>query len=403
MSAVSSKKRLTVSTCVLVGLLGFGLLGFLAGCAGTGKPRVEKEAGELVWPAPPETPRIKFVKEISKPSDVGKGKAASNKLAEALLGVTSKDAKILVKPYGIHADSNGRVYVADSATGRVTVFDSKAKDVLIMGQKGQGRMNKAMGVVAGKDGRVYVTDLSAKRVVVIDSKGKFLKALGGKDVLANPVGIALDEKRGRIYVADSYAHQIVAFNPDGKVLFSIGRKNAPGKLAAGSKDQAWNRGIKEGEFRFPTNVTVDNEGKIYVIDALNFRVQVFNSQGEYLSSFGKLGDGFGQFARPKGVAVDSQGHVYVTDAGFNNVQIFNASGKLLLFFGSMGQGKGEFWLPAGISIDASNRIYVADQYNHRVQVFQFLKQEESATEIDNNKNAVKAVNVVNNEKGGKQR
>ncbi len=393
MSAVFNKKSLTVSKCVLVGLLGLGLLG---GCAGVKK----KEAlGELVWPPPPEAPRIKFVREISRSSDVGREETPSNKLLEALLGIKSRDGKILVKPYGVHSDGDGRVYVADSATGKVIVFDSKAKEVLVFGKKGPGQLSKAMGVVSGKDGRVYVTDSWMNRVVIFDAKGKFLNAIGGKDVLVKPIGIALDEKRGRIYVVDAHGHQIVAFDPEGNVLFSIGKKNAPVELASGASDHAWNRGFKKGEFRFPSNIAVDKEGKLYVADTLNFRVQVFNPEGEYLSTVGGLGDGLGQFSRPKGVAVDSQGNVYVSDASFSNVQIFDAGGNLLLFFGNVGTERGEFYLPAAISIDASDRIYVADQYNERIQVFQFLKQEELGKKINNNKKDVKPVlNAVNNEK-----
>lgn len=105
---------------------------------------------------------------------------------------------------------------------------------------------------------------------------------------------------------------------------------------------------------------------------MNFRVQIFEEDGEFISRIGEIGDAPGRFARPKGVAVDSEGHIYVVDAAFNNVQIFDQDGKLLLIFGEMGKGPGKFWLPAAMYIDKDDKIYVADQYNSRIDVFQYL-------------------------------
>jgi DNA-binding beta-propeller fold protein YncE len=369
-------RRAAVLLCVL-GAVGAG------GCAATPDRGDEDKNLQLVWPAPPETARIRFVGEISKASDVGRERAASNRLTEKLLGIKSEEAHLLAKPYGVHADRRGRVYVADSATGKVLVFDGEAKAVTVLGDDGLGRLGKAMGVASDAAGRVYVTDAGAHRVVVFGPDGDFVTALGGEGVLAKPVGIALDEQRGRVYVADSYGHQLVAFDREGDVVFVLGRKGVPGEIAAGSHDHAWNRSSKNGEFRFPTNVSTDREGKIYVMDTMNFRVQIFSPEGEFLSTFGQLGDGFGQFARPKGIAVDTEGHIYVSDAIFHNIQIFNQEGQLLLFFGRLGTRKGEFYLPAGIFVDESNRIYVVDQYNHRIQVFQYLKQTDVANQAGN--------------------
>ena len=122
---------------------------------------------------------------------------------------------------------------------------------------------------------------------------------------------------------------------------------------------------------FPTNLFVSN-GKLYVTDTGNFRVQIFDLEGSYLSGFGKVGDSPGQLARPKGVAVDKDGHIYIVDAAFDNFQIFDEEGRLYLFVGSAGHRPGYFWLPAGIHIDHRDRIYVADSYNRRIQVFQYL-------------------------------
>ena len=106
---------------------------------------------------------------------------------------------------------------------------------------------------------------------------------------------------------------------------------------------------------------------------MNFRIQIFNSSGEFISTFGELGDATGYFARPKGLSTDSYGNIYVVDALFHNVQIFDPNGKYLSNFGSHGKNNGNFWLPNGIFIDSFDRIYIADSYNSRIQLFQLVR------------------------------
>ena len=107
---------------------------------------------------------------------------------------------------------------------------------------------------------------------------------------------------------------------------------------------------------------------------MNFRIQVFDSDGRHLDTFGKLGTGSGYFARAKGVAVDSEGHIYIADALSNQVQIFDRDGIFLLGFGSDGDGPGDFSMPTGLAI-WNDMIYVADSLNQRVQVFRYLREE----------------------------
>ena len=103
---------------------------------------------------------------------------------------------------------------------------------------------------------------------------------------------------------------------------------------------------------------------------MNFRIQILNRDGEFISAFGEIGDASGYFSRPKGIATDSFGHIYVSDALFHVVQVFDRTGQLLYTFGSQGEGKEQFWLPTGIYIDDKNFIYIADSYNSRIQIFQ---------------------------------
>jgi DNA-binding beta-propeller fold protein YncE len=321
----------------------------------------QKRTYDIVWPLPPEQPRIRFVEMFYSNMDVEKAASFSEKL------FGEDNPQFLVKPYGVAVDRDGRVYV--TCPRRVFVFDKKGGRLDFIGdQPGTGQLKRPIGIAVAPDGRVYVSDVGSARVFIYDSKGRFISAIGHGSEFQTPAGLAIDGKLGRLYVVDTREHHFRAYTLNGEYLFTVGE-----------------RGSDPGKFNYPTNVAVDGKGDIYVVDTANFRVQIFDPQGHYLKSIGKLGDRPGEFARPKGIAIDSEGHIYVADAAFNNFQIFDNEGRLLLFVGEGGAEPGRFQLPAGLFIDDEDRIYVADQLNARVQVFQYLgekwkkRQEEAST------------------------
>src|SRR5208283_1079842 len=124
-------------------------------------------------------------------------------------------------------------------------------------------------------------------------------------------------------------------------------------------------GRGEVQFNFPTELRLDGQD-LYVVDAMNFRVQALNRSGQFQYAVGQIGEGFGQMFRPKGIGVDSEGHLYVVDGLSGLVQVFDRQGQLLYYFGGKGGGFGEFQLPTGLFIDRKDRVFVVDSYNRRV-------------------------------------
>lgn len=326
----------------------------IAGCAGNSNQTADESTTELVWPLPPEPPRIRYLGSVRSRADIGVTDKIS--LANALLGAEDRsNIKAMKKPYGVHVDSDGRMFVTDTGWGKLLVFDAPNKKFDVWGMGGQGTLVKPIGVTSDSAGRIYVTDIAQKRVMVFDRNGEFVTAMGGPNELHTPAGIALNERQRRIYVADTRKHHIAVYDFGGHRVTTIGE-----------------RGADPGQFNFPTNLAVGRDGRIYVTDSMNFRVQILAPDGRPLSTFGSNGDRPGQFARAKGIAVDSDGHIYVVDAAFNNYQIFDQSGQLMLYVGSIGHEKGQFWLPAGAYMGPDDRLYVVDQYNFRVQMFQYI-------------------------------
>lgn len=308
----------------------------------------EKQKIDLVWPLPPDEPRIKYVDYIRGSMDIVKKK----KFTEALFGEEKVD--VFIKPYGVTVDRTGKIYITD--VGRVWVIDLEKGEYSFLGvEPGIGRVANPIGVATSSDGRVFVADVSQDRVFVYKD-GKPVALLGHQGEFKSPSSIAIDEKRGRIYVADSNSHVINVYTLDDyRKIMTIGK-----------------RGHDKGEFNFPTNIALNSEGLLHVVDTGNWRIQVFDPDGNLVRTFGQIGDVPGTFTRPKGIGIDSEDNIYVVDAAFENVQIFNKEGQLLMFFTGPGIEPGKLSLPAGLFVDHEDRIYVVEQLNRRFQIFQYM-------------------------------
>ncbi|MEO8681643.1 MAG: 6-bladed beta-propeller [Vicinamibacterales bacterium] len=356
MSAPAGVVALVVA-CVLIGSGSPAIAQKDGRKAAKGKP--EAETVQLTWPLPPDEPRIRYVATYRGLDDFKPAKKPS-KFAALLLGAAdpSNLSNSLLKPYGIAVAPSGKLYVSDTAARRVFAFERDRKTVAFVGEGRTGRLTKPVGVAVDSRDVVYVADATLKRVFGYGVNGELSIAIGHEGELVAPSGLAIDRAADRLYVADAGKHEVLCYSAkDGALIRVIGK-----------------RGGEAGEFNFPTNLSVDAQGRLYVADTLNFRIQVFDRDGKFVRMFGELGDSPGQLNRPKGVAVDSEGHIYVADSSFNNFQVFDEEGRLLLFVGQGGSQAGEFSLPAGLYIDDQDRIYVADQGNSRIQVFQYVKE-----------------------------
>jgi hypothetical protein len=139
-------------------------------------------------------------------------------------------------------------------------------------------------------------------------------------------------------------------------------------------------GTGDGQFDHPAGIALDATGNIYVADRRNYRIQVFDTQNNFVRKWGSAGTGDGQFSPasasgsggPTAIAVDPWGNVYVADPGNpgnNRIQVFSTTGQFLGKFGSTGSADGQFFVDNGVATDAAGNIYVADTFNNRIQKF----------------------------------
>ena len=129
---------------------------------------------------------------------------------------------------------------------------------------------------------------------------------------------------------------------------------------------AWGgKGEDEGQFNDPTGIAI-SETQVFVSDARNGRIQVFDLKGKFLRSFAKPGDKLGELSRPMNLSV-RDGALYVAEYFNDRIQVFSLDGLPLRIIGKAGSGPGEFNAPGGVAVDREGAIYVADFYNHRIQ------------------------------------
>jgi len=341
--------------------------------------RIYLDGSKIVWPNPPEIPRVAFKdlytgEKIDPSLYTKKARKATwmDRLAGSLPADQIDSSKLpfqLIRTYGVGVDSKGKIYAADQAVGAVFIFDPESKGHVEMIAHGrQANFSMIAGLALDDDDRLFVADTSLRHVVVFSPQHQQEATFGG-EVLVRPSGVALDRENRFVYVADTGNDVVDVFDADSyKFLRQIGKPSR-------KHDQA-----DPGTFSLPMGVAVDSDGNVFVTDTFNDRVEVFDADGQFISTFGKNGDGPADFERPKGIAIDSDGHIWVVDATQNRVKVFNRQGRLLIHFGGAGGYPGQFNGPWGIAMGPSNQVVVSETYPGRVQVFRYITDAEAAAE-----------------------
>jgi sugar lactone lactonase YvrE len=214
------------------------------------------------------------------------------------------------------------------------------------------------------------------RVLVLDKKNAVVDQI--KDGLVDPVGIAIDSENRQLYVVDTQQDQVIVYDAD-----SLKEKR---RIGTGGKHHEL---TTPGDFSGPTGVALDKDGNVYVTDTMNYRVEIFDADGNFISQFGKHCDGYGCFAHPKGIALDSDGHIWVVDPMLDLLQAFNRDGQTLGVVGGHGERLGQFSSVVGVYIDKNNRIFTSEQYPGRVQMFRYVTDAE-ADQLKKEKEAQKS-------------
>ena len=151
------------------------------------------------------------------------------------------------------------------------------------------------------------------------------------------------------YARNGKGYTVKKFSPDGKLLMTLGQEGV-----AGDNDS-------QDRFNAPSSVLIAPDDSIFVGDGhgmvdgkpTNARIVHFTKDGKFIKAWGHRGTGPGEFETPHMLAMDSQGRLFVADRGNSRIQIFDQDGRYLTEWKQFGR-------PSGVYIDKNDNMYVSD-------------------------------------------
>jgi len=222
------------------------------------------------------------------------------------------------------------------------------------------------GVAVNSKGHIFVFSrgnvtgpaymATASQLLEFDSKGKFVREIGKNNFAWAYAHAVRIDKQDNIWIVDKGSNMILKFNPQGRVVWVFGRKgesshlDVPPDYASQLSGLLERAGVaitrpqnnnprnplpvhRDNVFNQPTDVAWDSQGNSYFTDGyVNSRVAKVNAKGEWVASWGSLGNGPGQFDTPHGIAVGPKDEIFIADRGNRRIQVLDNSGKYLREF-----------------------------------------------------------------------
>jgi DNA-binding beta-propeller fold protein YncE len=249
------------------------------------------------------------------------------------------------------------IYVIDSMS-RIIIYTSDFFPIFTLSRK--DGIEVPQGLTVDGEGNLYVVQSPSKenprsKISVFNASLKwtrdiYLEGFEEADSFI-PHRLAVD-KKGNLYVAGYYYPGILILNNKGQLIDIISPEEDGKKVKVNS-------------------VTLNKEGRIYIVSEEVSRIYVYDENRKFLFKFGEKGGSTGKLSRPQAVGVDNRtGRIYVVDYMRHTISVYDRDGKYLTEFGGLGWGEGWFQYPKDIAVDSSGRIFIADTFNNRIQVFQ---------------------------------
>lgn len=263
-------------------------------------------------------------------------------------------------PVYVDLDNQGNVYVTDRLQHAIYVYTADGQyldTILAPGVRLRDWARSVGGPEYAAPGVIYIYLFGQTEIQVHGPDGNFLDPLPAPDYTVwSPLGINVDDDA--IYVTE--------LTRGSQRLMILDVDDAGLRLEFGSEGQ------EPGQFNFPNDIALDGQGRIFVADSNNGRLQMVSPQGELLSVL-NLGAGGSRLGMPRGTWIDDQARLYVVDTMSHEVYAYdmNQNMKPLFSFGGHGLDDGQFNFPNDLSMDNTGRLYVTDTYNNRVQVWTY--------------------------------
>jgi len=262
----------------------------------------------------------------------------------------------LNQPTDTAISNNGDIYSLNGALGMVIVFSKNGKQKFSFGKPGKSdaHLNLPMGISI-KNNRVYIADTGNARISVFNLQGEFLRIISLKPVNhsitpVEPVSLLI--MNNKIIWSDRKNHQLCAVKIDsGKTLKCWGEK-----------------GEAKGQFRYPYQLSSDDQDYLFSIDVLNARVQAFTPKGQHYMTIGQFGvNTTGSLFRPNGLALHEDKQILVSDAYLGTISIFQDGRPMGLLTDSNAE-KLLFNSPTSLTLH-KDKLYITDTLNNSIEIY----------------------------------
>ena len=248
-----------------------------------------------------------------------------------------------------------RTYISDTSNHRILVLDYNGNLLLTFGDVPQGDwsgLKFPYGLTVVED-RIFVADAGTMKLTSFDLEGNFVDFFA-EDVLKKPINIVY--KENQFFITDVVRQQIVIVDRSGNEVHSFGHYGKEGA---------------PGELNYPNGLAVDDNGRIYVADTNNSRIQIFDKEGNYLISWRGDDGSSGGIAAPMNLSLGKNNSLYITDPITNRVLVLNDKGEIadIIRYVPEENGTSSLSLPTGIYVDSDQRLFISDTGNRRVVIF----------------------------------
>ena len=311
----------------------------------------------------------------------------------------------LSEPSAVRFDSKGNLYIIDDFNERVRMVNTKHIITTIAGNgttgdSGDGgpatnaefQFGDGGGVAVDSKGDIFIADPDKARVREILPNGIIEPFAGSSEnpgytgdggpataaLLGAPFAVAVD-KNGDVFIADGLNNDIREVTPDGIIHTVAGNQNNGFSGDGGPATAA--------ELSSPSDVAVDNNGNLFILDSGNNRVREVTTNGDIKTVAGNGQTGFSgdggsaldasfNFDLEGGLAVDNKGDIFIADSGNNRIREVTANGKIKTIAGDGVEGyggdhhaakKAKLDNPTGVAVNAKGDVFFADTGNNRVR------------------------------------
>jgi sugar lactone lactonase YvrE len=306
----------------------------------------------------------------------------------------------LSDPFGVAVDAIGNLYIADTSNHRIRKVDTSGIIATVAGNGIEGHsgdggpatsasLNTPIGVAVDTARNLYIADAFNNRIRKVNAAGVITTVAGNGDAgfsgdhaaatnasLSAPFGVAVD-KAGNLYIADTSNHRVRKVDTSGTITTVAGNGTESFSGDGGAATRA--------SLNFPTGVTMDRAGDLFITDQSNHRIRKVNAAGVITTVAGNGDAGFsGDHAAatnasldlPIGTAVDSTGNLYIADTSNHRIRRVSTDGMVTTVAGNgiggfSGDGstasRATLNSPSGVAVDVAGNLYIADSSNNRIR------------------------------------